>query len=192
MLLRQTQAERLAGPYLELVGRYPDAAAMAKADIEELRRWFRPLGLVKRADRLVQAANVLVDKHGGQVPDNLEDINALPGMGTYSSRAVLCLAFGARVPMVDESSGRLLRRVLGVTAHGPAYSDSKLLETVEKLLPLDSCREFNLGLLDIAAAYCHPKRPDCPHCPLLSVSKFGRRWLRRASGRPKGDANSQS
>lgn len=105
-------------PYLELIEIYPNAASMAKANLKTLRRWFKPLGLVTRADRLIQAAKILVDRHDGKIPADLEAVQTLPGMGVYSSRAVLCLAFGARVPMVDEGSGRVLRRVLGLAAHG--------------------------------------------------------------------------
>ncbi len=166
VLLRQTQAERVAKPYLELIGRYPDAYAMAQADVCELCEWFKPLGLVKRGDRLVRAAQILVNDYGGQVPNDLEALMALPGLGIYSARAVLCLSFGGRVPMVDEASGRILRRVLGKEPRGPAYSDSELLVAAERVTPEDT-RSFNLGLIDIAAAYCHPRIPDCDGCPLV-------------------------
>lgn len=172
-LLRQTQAFRLVRPYLELTDRYPDAEALAKADVHELREWFKPLGLVARADRLVRASQIIVDQHGGGVPNALPALLALPGLGTYSARAVLCLAFGARVPMIDEGSGRVLRRVLGMSSKGPAYSDPQLLQTAQALLPETAVREFNFGLIDIAAAYCHARIPACAQCPLLDVCRHG-------------------
>ena len=113
VLLRRTQAERVAGPYLDLVARYPYARDMADADVAWLREWFRPLGLVSRADLLIDAAKAILEKHGGEVPRELAEIESLPGLGRYSARAVLCLAHGGAVPMIDESSGRLLRRLLG-------------------------------------------------------------------------------
>ena len=166
VLLRRTQASRLIGPYLELVQRYPSAERMAEADISWLREWFKPLGLVGRADRLVQAARVTVEQYGGNVPQTLTQLLDLPGIGRYSARAIRCLAFGAPLPMIDESSGRLLRRVLGLASAAPAYSDHSLLSLAERLVPDEAGRAFSLGLLDIAASYCHSRSPNCLGCPL--------------------------
>ena len=174
MLLRRTQAERVVGPYLELIDRYPHAQLMAKADVVWLREWFRPLGLVSRADLLVDAAKTIVEKHGGEVPRDLSELEGLSGLGMYSARAVLCMAHGRSVPMIDESSGRLLRRLVGLCSTGPAYSDRKLLERAEALIPPGTSKAFNLGLLDIANAYCHVKSPGCVQCPLRSLCSQGR------------------
>lgn len=171
-LLRQTQATRLVKPYLELTSKYPDADSLARADVGELRAWFKPLGLVKRADCLVQTARLLVDNYQGQVPKDVRALTSMPGMGIYSSRAVLCLAFGKPYPMIDEGSGRVLRRVLGIDHKGPAYCDSNLLQIAERIVPQASCREFNFGLIDIAATYCKVTNPKCAECPLTVVCSF--------------------
>ena len=166
VLLRQTQAPRVVGPYLQLIARYPDPESLSRANIQTLRQWFRPLGLVTRADHLVKSARILLRDHSGKVPNKLEHLEALPGLGRYSARAVLCLAFNQTVPMIDEGSGRVMRRVLGYENEGPAYSDPRLMEAVVAILPHNGTREFNLGLIDVAAAYCHPRIPDCGSCPL--------------------------
>ena len=173
VLLRRTQADRVVGPYLDLIERYPHVRDMADADVARLREWFRPLGLVRRADLLVAAAKAILERHGGEVPRDLNEIESLPGMGRYSARAVHCLAHGGAVPMIDESSGRLLRRLLGISSTGPAYTDRKLLERTEGLVPHETSRAFNLGLLDIAAAYCHVGSPDCVQCPLRGLCSRG-------------------
>ena len=174
VLLRRTQAKRVAGPYQVLVERYPRAQDMAAADVARLRAWFRPLGLVRRADLLVEAAKSILTRHGGMVPRELSEIEELPGLGRYTARAVLCLAYGESVPMIDESSGRLLRRLLGLARNGPAYSDRSLYRHAEKLVPKRECRAFNLGLLDVAAAFCHVNSPDCLQCPLRDLCCQGR------------------
>ena len=174
VLLRRTQAERVAEPYFELIERYPSTRDMADADVAWLREWFRPLGLVGRADLLIEAAKAIVEQHGGEVSRDLSELESLPGLGKYSARAVHCLAHGGAVPMIDESSGRLLRRLLGLSNTGPAYSDRKLLERTEALVPHETSRAFNLGLLDIAAAYCHVGSPDCVRCPLRNLCSQGR------------------
>ena len=183
VLLRRTQAERVVGPYLDLTERYPDTQDMASADVAWLREWFRPLGLVSRADLLVNAAKTIVQEHGGEVPRGLTEVESLPGMGRYSARAVLCIAYGRAVPMVDESSGRLLRRLLGLHGAGPAYSDRKLRERIEVLVPPRTSKAFNLGLLDIAAAYCHVRAPSCVKCPLRSLCSWSQMAVEDAVAR---------
>ena len=173
VLLRRTQAVRVVSPYFELVRLYPTVQKMSGAETSWLREWFKPLGLVRRADQLVRAAKFTVEQYGGNVPQTLEQLSGFPGIGRYSSRAIQCLAYGAPVPMIDESSGRLLRRMLGLPKAGPAYSDHSLLSLAERLVPNDAGRAFNLGLLDIAAAYCHSSSPACPECPLQAFCSWG-------------------
>ena len=173
VLLRQTQARRLVDPYLELVAKYPNPESLARANVEALREWFKPLGLVRRADSLVECARILVRDYWGQVPPDLKQLQSLPGIGKYSARAILCMAFNSPEPMVDEGCGRVLRRVLGYENRGPAYSDGVLLHAAQTLLPEDKAREFNLGLIDIGASHCHTRTPDCAGCPLLRHCVFG-------------------
>ena len=168
-LLRQTQAVRVVEPYLTLTSMFPNPESMAQANVARLRKWFHPLGLVKRADYLIDASKILVSDFAGQVPDRLEQLKELPGLGEYSARAVLCLAYNIQVPMIDESSGRVLRRVLNLHSKRPAYSDRHLIAFAEKLLPKGLARDFNLGLIDIAAIYCHSRNAECAPCPLLKV-----------------------
>jgi A/G-specific adenine glycosylase len=172
VLLRHTQAYRVVEPFLELVGRYPDPYALALADRDDLRTWFKPLGLVKRADWLIEASQIIVSEHGGQVPREIGALLRLPGIGVYSASAVLCLGFGMPVPMIDEGSGRILRRILGLPSRGPAHCDRSLVSTAGKIMPRTASREFNLGLLDIAAAYCHSRDPSCSGCPLAHLCEY--------------------
>ena len=121
VLLRQTQAARVVDPYIHLVTTYPDPASLAEADVDGLRQWFKPLGLVRRADRLVVCAHRLLRHYGGQVPRDLRSLQSLPGIGRYSARATLCMAFNHPLPMIDEGIGagpsacsRTLRRWPGI------------------------------------------------------------------------------
>lgn len=174
VLLRQTQASRVVVPYTCLISMYPDPESLARADVDELRLWFRPLGLVRRADKLVHCARRLLREYGGQVPRNIQDLKSLPGIGIYSAHATLCMAFGRPVPMIDGGSGRVLRRILGLPQTGPAYLDKCLWRVAESIVPNSHAREFNLALIDIGAAYCRPRRPSCCGCPARSSCSFAR------------------
>ena len=81
VLLRRTQAHRVVGPYIELIERYPNIRDMADADVTWLSEWFRPLGLVNRAQGLVEAANTIMERYGGEVPKELSEIESLPRFG---------------------------------------------------------------------------------------------------------------
>ncbi len=165
-LLRQTQASRLSKPYTSFIKEYPNVSSLSNASRDELRKWFVPLGLVRRADLLIDAARAIQLHHDGRVPMDSVALRSLPGVGVYTASAIQCLAFGIRTPMIDEGSGRVLRRVLGMPEDGAAYADTKLRLETELLLPRNAFRDFNLALIDLAAAYCHPLNPDCVRCPL--------------------------
>ncbi|MYA50685.1 MAG: hypothetical protein F4045_05870 [Chloroflexi bacterium] len=184
VLLRQTQSARVVGTYTHLVAAYPDPASLAECNVDDLRKWFKPLGLVQRADRLVECSRRLVEDYQGQVPRNLRDLQSLPGIGRYSARATLCMAFNHPLPMIDEGAGRVLRRVLGLSDTGAAYSDVRLAASWEQFRPGSHAREFNLGLIDISAAHCHSRKPDCRSCPILAVCAFGN-GLHRSSRRQR-------
>jgi A/G-specific adenine glycosylase len=158
--------------YEEIIKEYPDIYTLSTANLDDIFHWFKPLGLFSRANLLISLAKTIVEKYNCMVPNNLDDLLALPGLGKYSARAVLCLGFGAPYPMVDEGGGRVLRRVLGLSSNLSASSDKNLFQIAEKLLPLESSREFNLGLLDLAARICHPHNPNCRFCPLRRICCF--------------------
>lgn len=178
ILLRRTQAERIVETYQELIRKYPTPRDLSRADIQELRNIFRPLGLIRRADLLIEAAKRIVNEYGGQIPNNINEVSMLPGMGIYTSRAVVCLAFGEPAPMIDESSGRLLNRVLNLEGKLPAYSNKQLLQTATSIIPEGRAREFNLGLLDIASAFCRHGDPKCLNCPLKKVCSHYHKTLK--------------
>ena len=83
--------------------------------------------------------------------------------------------------MVDESSGRVLRRVLGRESGKPAYSDRSLLCATGELVSLKGCEAFNLGLIDIAARFCRPKTPLCQQCPLNESCSYGQVFMVKVS-----------
>ena len=104
----------------------------------------------------------------------LRELEALPGLGRYSARAILCLAYGQAVPMIDEGSGRVLRRALGLSVNGPSYASRPLMQAAEEIIPERSAAEFSLGLIDIAARFCRPRMALCSECPLVSGCEHAR------------------
>ena len=164
LLLQKTTARQVLEVFDEFFDKYPSVSKLAKADLKTLKSIIGKLGLVKRAIFLRELANDIEKIYGGEVPDNTKLLK-LKGVGMYTANAVLCFAYGKRVPVVDSNVARVLRRYFGIKGNKPAYADKALWKIAEAILPYECYREFNYGLLDISAKHCRPK-PLCDECPL--------------------------
>lgn len=186
-MLQQTPVARVLGPWQEWVSRWPVPSAMAAESAGEVVRAWGKLGYPRRALRLHECARVLATEHDDVVPDDVDVLLGLPGIGDYTARAVACFAYDQAVPVVDTN----VRRVVARAVHGrepgnPARAD---LADVDALLPRTASGEystttptFSAGLMELGALVCTARNPQCDACPISSQCL----WLAR--GRPKSDA----
>jgi A/G-specific adenine glycosylase len=144
----------------EATGKYPTPAALAAAPLADLLRLWEGLGYPRRARNLHAAAGVITDRHGGQVPDDLEDLLALPGVGPYTARAVLAFAFERDVGVVDANTSRVLARVTG-----HRLSPTQAQTIADQWVPTGEGWAWNQILMDLGNALCRPK-PRCTDCPI--------------------------
>jgi A/G-specific adenine glycosylase len=122
----------------------------------------------------------LVERHGGAVPDDLEQLLALPGVGTYTARAVATFAYGQRHPVVDTNVRRVVcRAVEGLPDAGPTTTNADLTATAE-LLPEEPARaaRASIAFMELGALICTARAPKCPQCPFEAVCAW------RQSGAP--------
>jgi A/G-specific adenine glycosylase len=170
VMLQQTPVVRVLPAYSAWLARWPAPAALAAdAPGEAVRMWGR-LGYPRRALRLHAAAVRIRDRHDGRVPAALADLEALPGVGTYTARAVAAFAFGARVPVVDTNVRRVVARAVdGVGAAGPP-AVARDLAAVEALLPEEpaTAARFGVALMELGALVCVAARPRCDACPIVA------------------------
>jgi A/G-specific adenine glycosylase len=188
IMLQQTQASRVAREIDGWLESWPTPADFAVAPTSEvLRRWGN-LGYPRRALRLHEAAKVIVEEHDGMVPDDVDALLSLPGVGDYTARAVAVFHFGRRHPVVDTNVRRVVARYLhGLADQGPARRRD--LADVEALLPEDETEAalVSAALMELGALVCSPRSPACDRCPLAETCS----WLREGrpenapSGRPK-------
>ncbi|WP_027346709.1 HhH-GPD family protein [Hamadaea tsunoensis] len=181
VMLQQTPVVRVLPVWREWVARWPEPARLADdTPADAIRAWGR-LGYPRRAMRLHACAEALVERHGGRVPDQVEQLLALPGIGDYTARAVAAFAYGQRHPVVDVNVRRLVARaVLGDAEPGPATTAADL-DRVAELLPADAptAARASAAFMELGALVCTARNQDCTVCPLQAECK----WI--AAGRPE-------
>lgn len=174
VMSHQTQMSRVVPRWQEFMRRWPTPAAAAEAsDAEILRVWDR-LGYPRRALALRQCAVAIVERHGGEVPADREALQALPGIGPYTSAAVCSFAFGMRVPVVDTN----VRRVLARAVHGEevAWRPNARRDEAEMLalLPREDAdvQPWNAGAMELGATLCSQRAPECARCPIAELCQW--------------------
>lgn len=177
VMLQQTQAARVVGPYRRFLRSFPTAGACAGAPLAEVVRAWDGLGYNRRACHLHAAAATLTARHGGAVPADLDALRSLPGVGPYTARAVLAFAFERDVAVVDVNVARVLARAVLGRPLGPAQRQP----IADAIRPRRQAWLWNQSLVELGAVVCTARAPCCARCPLARAC----RW--RAAGRPAPD-----
>ena len=170
VMLQQTRVDTVLPYYLRFLQRFPSAFHLAAAPEEEVLRLWQGLGYYRRARQLQQAARVLVERFGGQVPPDPEAVRALPGVGDYTAGAVLSIAFDLPVPAVDGNAQRVLSRVFGVDEPADrAAGRRRIAELARRLVDGPRPGALNQAVMELGATVCTPRKPVCTQCPLAGL-----------------------
>ncbi|MDQ3932657.1 MAG: A/G-specific adenine glycosylase [Actinomycetota bacterium] len=165
IMLQQTQTARVAPRYHDFLATFPNPAACATAPPGEVLRRWEGLGYNRRAVSLHRAAQVIVERHGGAVPDALDALLALPGVGPYTARAVRSLAFGHDCGVLDTNAARVLARALA----GRRLSQGEAQSLADSIVPPGRSRDWNQAVMDLGSGVCTRKGPRCGDCPVLHL-----------------------
>jgi A/G-specific adenine glycosylase len=167
VMLQQTQVATVIGYYERWLRRFPNVAALATADTEDVLRAWEGLGYYSRARNLQRAAQHVVERHGGQLPVSVAELLELPGIGRYSAGAIASIAFAADEPAIDGNIVRVLTRLFGLRGDPKrAPLAARLWELARQLLPKGRAGEFNQALMELGATVCTPRAPACAGCPV--------------------------
>ncbi len=176
LMLQQTQVPRVVPRYLEFLERFPTPAVCAASAVGEVVRAWAGLGYNRRAVHLHATAVTVVERHGGQLPDELAALLALPGVGPYTARAVLAFAFERDVGVVDTNAARVLAR-----RAGRPLDRATVQAQADAAVPAGRGWAWNQAMLDLGATTCRSRTPGCGACPLAR----GCAWWE--AGRPEPD-----
>ncbi len=172
LLLQQTQASRVAPVYVEFVRRYPTIEDLHRAPADEISALTDPLGYHIRGKWLKALAAAVVADHGGCMPNTLDGLRRLPGLGPYAAAAVHTFGNRKRAPLVDTNIARVYTRAVGLPAEGSTYRDARrLAELAESLTPARRFYDYGQGLMDLGATVCTARAPACPRCPLRKLCR---------------------
>ncbi len=165
VMLQQTTVKTALPYYERFLERFPSLASLASAAEEEVLAVWSGLGYYHRARSLHRGARHVLERHAGVFPRSLEAALAVPGVGLYTASAVLSIAHGQPLPVVDGNVRRVLGRLLAL--RGPEYRrDAPYYNRAEELLDRERPGDWNQALMELGATVCLPRKPACEACPL--------------------------
>jgi len=188
IMLQQTQVATVV-PYFEaFVHRFPDVRSLAEARLDEVLHLWSGLGYYARARNLQRAAQAIVARHGGEFPQGLEAVMALPGIGRSTAGAILSLSRGERHAILDGNVKRVLTRHFGVEGYpGAPAVEKRLWALSEACTPVERAAEYTQAIMDLGATVCTRSRPACLLCPVTAgcVARAGNLQDRLPTPRPR-------
>jgi A/G-specific adenine glycosylase len=172
VMLQQTRVETVIPYFNKWIELFPDIRSLAAASQEQVLSAWEGLGYYSRARSLHRAAQVLVERHGGELPRQREALRRLPGIGPYTAGAIASIAFGADEAALDGNIRRVLARVFDVAVPARSPEGERVLSGLaDAHLPKGRAAEYNQALMDLGATVCTPRSPSCSRCPLAEICR---------------------
>jgi A/G-specific adenine glycosylase len=172
IMLQQTRVDTVRDYYPRFLEAFPTVEALAAADRDEVLKYWEGLGFYARARHLHEAAQTVVDEHDGTLPDTMDAIRDLKGIGPYTAAAVLSIAHDKPHAVLDGNVTRVLTRVFAVEEDATTTSAQRELRRLANdLLRPDRAGDFNQAMMELGALVCTPSTPLCDRCPLQNVCR---------------------
>ena len=174
IMLQQTRVEAVKEYYVRFMEALPNVQALAYCEEEKLLKLWEGLGYYSRVRNLQKAAKVIVERYDGQFPKRVEELKALPGIGSYTAGAIASIAFGQKAAAVD---GNVFRVASRLEENPTVISDGKYRKYLESELSAiypdegKDCADFTQSLFELGALICKPQNPSCEACPLNNLCR---------------------
>lgn len=167
IMLQQTQVKTVIPYYQKFMQSFPDVKSLANAPLDEVLQHWSGLGYYARARNMHKAANMICTDLSGELPDNLQGLQDLPGIGRSTAAAILSLSHNQQQPILDGNVKRVLCRVFAVQGWpGQSVVLKKLWAIAEKLVPDNRNGDYTQAMMDLGATLCTRSKPSCQVCPL--------------------------
>lgn len=164
LMLQQTTVATVLSRFQPFIDRFPSLNALADAGEADVLHAWQGLGYYRRARALHACARAVEHTHGGRLPDDVDALLTLPGIGAYTAKAVAAIAFGRPVIPVDGNVMRVLARLFEIET--PLPRATKELQTLAAAFePCPRPADVAQALMDLGATVCRPKQPACEQCP---------------------------
>ncbi|HKZ51765.1 MAG TPA: A/G-specific adenine glycosylase [Candidatus Acidoferrales bacterium] len=178
IMLQQTRVPVVVPYYRRFLRAFPTVEKLARARLDQVLRFWAGLGYYQRARYLHAAAKKIVREHGGQFPTTLEAALALPGVGAYTARAVLSIAYRQPAAVVDGNVARTLARLFRLKA-ADVNDRAALQPLADRLVSRQRPGDFNQALMELGSMICLPRIPRCQDCPLEKICRARQAGIER-------------
>lgn len=167
IMLQQTRMETVLDYFQRWMKRYPTIEELAEASEEELLKLWEGLGYYSRVRNIHKAAKIIASDLNGKIPTNRKDLEALPGIGSYTAGAITSIAFQQQEALVDGNVQRVFSRLFDWGEDiQKSISKRFFMDKGEELLAYGEARTFNQSLMELGALVCPPQSPKCSNCPI--------------------------
>lgn len=185
IMSQQTPVSRASGAWMEWMRRWPEPAALAAADSAQVLVAWGSLGYPRRALRLLECARAITHEHAGNVPESLEELRALPGIGEYTAAAIMSFAHRQRALVLDTNIRRVIARIWQGEAAATPHLNQKERARAALLLPEGdlAASRWNEAIMEFGALICTARQPKCGTCPLADICEWKKRGYPDAGAR---------
>ena len=169
-MLQQTQVTTVIPYFNNFIADIPNLNSLARINEKKLLKHWEGLGYYLRAKNLKKTAKIVVSKYKTKLPNTLDELKKLPGIGEYTARAILAIAFNKPYIPMDGNIERVIKRLLNLKSE-TEISKENLIKKKKILGTSDRPGDYAQALMELGALICKPKKPLCEKCPLTKNCK---------------------
>jgi A/G-specific adenine glycosylase len=175
VLLQKTDVNKALIAYENIIENYKTIEDLAFSSIEDLRKIFKNIGLIYRAERIKETAEYIDENYYGYFPKSKNELIGIYGIGEYIANAILCFAYEENYAVVDTNVLRILDRIFGIKSNlSRARNDKTIWQFASWLVKPEDPKNYNYAILDFAALTCKNRNPKCINCPMLEICLYNK------------------
>jgi A/G-specific adenine glycosylase len=169
-MLQQTQVSTVIPYFNNFIKKIPNLNSLAKINEKKLLKYWEGLGYYSRVKNLKKTAKIVVSKYKTKLPNTLDELKKLPGIGGYTARAILAIAFNKPYIPLDGNIERVIKRLLNLKSETEIRKEN-LIKKKKILGTSDRSGDYAQAIMELGALICKPKKPFCEKCPLTKNCK---------------------